>query len=338
VPSRRAAPRRLVLVAVAACLSFALTGAAASDPARAPERLDASDEAMGTSFSLVLHGPARASLEAAASAAFAELHRLDRMLSNYLPDSEWSAVNRSAARGPVKVSPELYDLLAACLTYSRQSDGAFDITVGPLMKVWGFYKGEGRLPRQADVSAALGRSGSRHVTLDPITHTVRFDREGVEIDPGGIGKGYALDRMVDVLQRHGVRIALVSAGSSSIYGLGAPPDEPRGWTIAIQVPGSPGRTAVEVFLRDRSLSTSGRYEKFFWANGRTYAHIMDPRTGYPARGTASVSVVAPTAIDSEAWAKPYFVNGRAWTATHKATTHRVFFCDDARPPACGWVE
>jgi thiamine biosynthesis lipoprotein len=329
---------RLLVCVAAGGLSAVLTGAVALASARAQERLESSDQAMGTTFSLVLVGPARAPLEAAASAAFDELHRLDRLLSNYRPDSEWSALNRSAARDAVKVSRELFDLLSACVTYSSQSDGAFDITVGPLMKVWGFYGGEGGLPRKTEVSGALARTGYRHVTLDPATSTVRFHREGVELDPGGIGKGYAVDRMVDVLKRHGVQSALVSAGSSSIYGLGVPPDEPLGWKVAIQVPGAPGRTAADVFLKDASLSTSGSYEKFFWAEGRVYSHIMDPRTGYPARGTASVSVIAPKTIDSEAWAKPYFVNGRRWTAAHRASTHRVFFCDDTRPPACAWVQ
>jgi thiamine biosynthesis lipoprotein len=301
-------------------------------------RVEQSDEAMGSTFTVVLYGSDQKQLEAAADAAFDEVHRLDRLLSNYQPASEWSEVNRTAGVRPVKLSAELFQLLSDCMTYSRQSDGAFDITVGPLMKVWGFYKGEGSLPRPADVTDALTRVGHRHVRLDAAARTIHFDRPGVELDPGGIGKGYAVDRMVDVLKRSGVHIALVSASGSSIYGMGAPPTEPAGWRITIRAPDDPHKTAAEVVLKDMSLSTSGSYEKFFWVEGRTYAHIIDPRTGYPAQGTASVSVMAPRTIDSEAWAKPFFINGRAWTAAHKPASVRVFVCDDASTQkACAWV-
>jgi FAD:protein FMN transferase len=301
-------------------------------------RVEQSDEAMGSTFSVVLYGTDRKKLETAADAAFDEVHRLDRLLSNYRPDSEWSEVNRTAALRPVKLSAELFQLLSACMEYSRQSEGAFDITVGPLMKVWGFYKGEGVLPRQADVTAALARVGHRHVRLDATVQTIQFDRPGVELDPGGIGKGYAVDRMAMTLKRTGVRIALVSASGSSIYGMGAPPADPAGWRIPIRDPADPHKSAAEVFLKDMSLSTSGSYEKFFWAEGRAYAHILDPRTGYPAQGTASVSVMAPRTIDGEAWAKPFFINGRAWTATHKPSNVRVFVCDEAKSQeACTWI-
>jgi thiamine biosynthesis lipoprotein len=222
------------------------------------------------------------------------------------------------------------------MKYSRQSGGAFDIAVGPLMKAWGFYRGEGGLPKADEVRNALARTGYRHVLLDPAAHTIRFDRPGVELDPGGIGKGYAVDRMVEVLKESGVEIALVSAAGSSIYGLGAPPDEPQGWRVVIRSPKDAKQPAV-VFLKNESLSTSGSYEKFFWAGGRRYSHIMDPRNGYPARGAASVSVLAPRTIDSEAWAKPYFINGRAWTAAHRPKDFRVFFCDDTKEQACSWV-
>ena len=300
-------------------------------------RVEQNDEAMGATFSVVLYGSDRSQMEKAAEAAFDEVHRLDRLLSNYKQDSEWSEVNRTAGVGPVRLSAELFQLLSDCLTYSRESDGAFDITVGPLMKVWGFYKGEGALPRPADVTDALTRVGHRHVHLDAAAKTIQFDRAGMELDPGGIGKGYAVDRMVEVLRRSGIHVALVSAAGSSIYGSGAPPDEPTGWRITIRAPDDPNKSAAEVFLRDMSLSTSGSSEKFFWADGRTYAHIIDPRTGYPAQGMASVSVIAPRTIDSEAWAKPFFINGRTWTAAHKPANFRVFACDDGKPSTCNWI-
>ena len=325
------------LMCVAA--SVALTGPAwyERDQPTGLARLDLTEEAMGSSFSLVLFGPDRPGLESAAAAAIAEAHRLDRLLSNYLADSEWSAMNREAASWPVRVTPELFALLSDCLEYSRMSDGAFDITVGPLITVWGFYKGEGSLPQRKQVEAALHRVGYRHVHLDPGLRTVRFARPGMDLDPGGIGKGYAVDRMVAVLKQAGVRSALVSASGSSIYGLGAPPDAPEGWPITISAPRDPSAVATHVVLKNMSLSTSGSYEKFFWAEGRAYSHIIDPRTGYPGQGTSAVSVLAPRTVDSEAWTKPFFINGRAWASAHKPAGFRVFFCEDRPQATCGWL-
>ena len=300
-------------------------------------RLEETEEAMGGSFSLVLYGRDRPTLEAASAAAFEEVHRLDRLLSNYRTASEWSAVNREAGVRPVKVSPELFGLLSRCLDYSRRSDGAFDITVGPLMKVWGFYKGDGKMASPDAIAAALPRVGYRHVLLDTAARTVRFARPDVELDPGGIGKGYAVDRMVEVLSGKGVRVALVSASGSSIYGLSTPPGEPGGWPISIRDPWNPSGVAETTRLKDMSLSTSGGNEKFFWADGKTYGHIIDPRTGYPARGISSVSVLAPHAVASEAWTKPFFINGRRWTEKSKPRGVRVFMCEEEPRRGCGWV-
>ncbi|HTS31232.1 MAG TPA: FAD:protein FMN transferase [Bryobacteraceae bacterium] len=301
-------------------------------------RLEKSADAMGSTYSIALYGNDRIRMEAAADAAFDEVRRLDDLLSNYKPESEWSEVNRHAAEKPMKVSPELFSLLSACVEYSRESEGAFDISVGPLMKVWGFYKGSGHLPHRPEVLAALTKVGYQHIHLDRAAQTVWFDRPGVELDPGGIGKGYAVDRMVDILKRNGVEIALVAGSGSSIYGMGAPPNEPQGWRVDIRDPRDPKKTSAEVFLKDMSMSTSGSYEKFFRAEGRTYAHIMDPRTGYPAQGSVSVSVIAPRTIDSEAWAKPYFVNGRHWAARHKPKEFRVYFCEDRTDQPCAWLQ
>lgn len=302
-------------------------------------RLEASVDAMGSTFSVVLYGEDRNKLESASEAALEEVRRLDSLLSNYKPESEWSQVNRDAARKPVVVSQELFDLLAACVNYSRQSEGSFDITVGPLMKVWGFYRGTGHLPKPGEVKQAMDQIGYRNIKLNPADRSVSFSRSGLNLDPGGVGKGYAVDRMADVLRREGVKSALISGGGSSIYCLGAPPDE-DGWRIKVEDPrhaGDPDAPfAAEVILKDESISTSGSYEKFFVAEGKTWSHIMDPRTGYPAQGTLSVSVISPRTLDSEVWAKPYFIMGRRWTAANKPRDFRVFFCsasDGSSTPA-----
>jgi thiamine biosynthesis lipoprotein len=300
-------------------------------------RLEDSQDAMGTSYSVVLYGTDAFRMRAASEQTFEEVRRLERMLSNYRKESEWSEINRDAAARPVRVPEELYNLIAACVDYSRRSEGTFDITVGPLMKLWGFYKGSGRMPHAAEIRVAMSQIGYRNIILDPKEKTVRFARSGVEIDPGGIGKGYAVDRMVEILKANGMRSALITAGGSSIYALGAPPNE-KGWRLKIRHPKKHEETVQEVVLKDQSMSTSGNYEKFVRYGGKIYSHIMDPRSGYPAQGTLSVSVISPLTIDSEAWAKPYFILGRQWTAAHKPKDFRVYFCEDRSELACAWLQ
>ena len=300
-------------------------------------RYEYSADAMGGVFSVALYSNSRANAGVAVEAAFAELRRLDHMLSNYRPDSEWSEVNRYAAERTVKVSQEFFDLLSACLEYSRRSEGAFDISVGPLMKAWGYYGGSGSLINDAAVQETLAHVGYSHILLNSADRSVRFDRAGMEIDPGGIGKGYAIDRMIEVLRRNGIERALVSAAGSSIYALGSPPGQ-NGWQIRIRDPKKAGNSADRIVLKDQSLSTSGNSEKFFRVNGQVYGHILDPRTGYPARGVLLVSVVAPRALDSEAWTKAFFVNDRFWSAQHIPAGFRVFLCEEAVDQSwCGWL-
>ena len=301
-------------------------------------RLEQAATAMGSTYSIAVYGEDQTVLETAVEQAFDEVRRLDDLLSNYKPESEWSAVNRAAAVRPVEVSPELFELLAECVGYSRASEGAFDITVGPLMRVWGFYKGTGHLPKRSEIQAAEAHTGWENLVLDRATRTVHFRKKGIEIDPGGIGKGYAVDRMVAVLRQNGIKTALVAGSASSIYAMGAPPGD-KGWPIEIKDPRDPERVAVaQVVLKDESMSTSGSYEKFFKADGRVYSHIMDPRTGYPAEGMLSVSVIAPRTLDSEAWTKPLFIHGREWAAKHMPHQMRAFFCEDKANQPCAWLQ
>ncbi|BDC51531.1 FAD:protein FMN transferase [Bryobacterales bacterium F-183] len=309
-------------------VAFALLAVASYLPAAStsPLRIETSIEAMGGSFDIIAYGPDQNVLRAATEAAGDEIKRIETVMSNYIPTSEWSEINRGSASAPVRVSAETIEVLKACKRYHELSGGTFDITVGPLMKVWGFYKGTGRLPHRAEVRTALTRVGSDKILIED--DGVRFARTGMEIDPGGIGKGYAVDRAVDVLKQYGIRSALVSAARSSIYAMGTPPNNPEGWSVNIRDPKDSKKVAQKVLLRDQSMSTSGNYEKFFFANGKMYSHIMDPRTGYPAQGMLSVSVIAPRCMDSEAWTKPIYIQGRAWAEQHKPQGFRAFVCED----------
>lgn len=318
------------LLALIAALLFAYSAEA--------QRLERATDAMGATFSIVLYGDDQASMNQAVDAAFNEAHRLDELLSNYRPTSEWSRINREAVAHPVEVSPELFQLLSDCLDYSRASEGTFDLTVGPLMRAWGFFGGTHHVPSTDELREARKIVGYQHIRLNANERTVQFDRPGVEIDPGGVGKGYAVDRMVEILRARGFRSALVAASGSSIYGLGNPPDESRGWPIDIADPWDHRNNAAQVFLKDMSLSTSGAYEKSFRVAGHRYSHIMDPRRAAPAENAVQVTVLAPRTIDSEVWAKPYFIQGRDWTSVHKPNLWRVLYCANTPGAPCSWIE
>jgi len=297
----------LLGVTSAALLLLAPAGAA-SVPAAAPVCHEESRVAMGCTCTVRACGPDAAVLPGIVGAALDEVDRVDRLMSHYRRDSPLSRLNREAASGPVAVEPELLEFLDVCLRWSRESDGAFDVTVGPLMKAWGFFRDEGRVPGKKELAAALAVVGYRHVVLDREAGTVRFDRPGVELDLGGIGKGYAVDRVVDLLRRRGIASALVNLGGSSVYGMGAPPGR-EAWEVGIQDPADAAKTALTVTLRDRALSVSGGYARFFEEDGVTYAHIMDPRTGRPVPGILSVAVLTESATDGDALDNVLFVEG-----------------------------
>ncbi len=312
--------------------------ASSTASAREPVRVERSASVMGTIFSVEMYGADAKRLETVGDLALSEARRIDALLSNYRPDSELSKLNAEAARKPVRISQELFDLLSACMRVSRESDGAFDITVGPLMKAWGFFRDSGHVPAPNVLGSARAHVGYQKVRLDPATRSVRFRSVGMELDPGGVGKGYAVDRMAMILRREGIVAALISAGGSSIYGIGSPPGNARGWLVHIVDPRDPQKTIAGAFLKNSSLSTSGSYEKFFWADGKVYSHIMDPRTGYPAQGLIAVSVIAPTTLASELWTKPYFILGAGWAEHHLRPGFRVFVCPATVGAACSWLE
>jgi thiamine biosynthesis lipoprotein len=277
---------------------------------------------MACVYAIEVYGPEAASLPRIVDEAFDEVDRIDRLMSHYQPDSPLSRVNRDAARHPVTVERELFEFIAEATRYSRDSDGAFDITVGPLMKAWGFFNGEGRLPSPADLTAARRRVGAGHVVLNAAERSIYFDTPGVELDLGGIAKGYAVDRVAGILRTRGVSAGLISAGGSTIYALGAPPGR-DGWDVAIQDPLDARKVARSIRLKDRALSLAGSSEKAFEYDGRRYSHIMDPRTGTPVEGLLSVAVVARSGTAGDALDNAFFVLGpgrsreylQAWPGT-----------------------
>jgi thiamine biosynthesis lipoprotein len=261
---------------------------------------------MGTSFDIYLYASSSARASEIFEEAFAQIERLEAQLSNYRPASELSRINARAAFEPVVTDAEVFGLLERAFDYSRKTGGAFDMTVGRLMKAWGFFRGAGRYPTDEELARVREQTGWRRVRLDRRARSVRFLAQGLELDPGGIGKGYAIDSVVRLLKESGVKRALVGAGTSSYYGLGSPPGK-AGWVIKIPDPLDRARLVATVLLSDLSLSTSGSYEKFFRLNGRTYCHIMNPLTGRPVEGMLQSTVIAPRAIDSDALSTSVFV-------------------------------
>ena len=325
---KRKRPSGLGLVPLLLALSSAANAASLGT-----ERLESSALIMGSEFRIACYAETKRLAAGAITAAFDEVRRIDGFLSNYRQDSELSTLNRRASANAVTVSGELARLLARCQDYAEASEGAFDITVGALVKAWGFHSGDGARPNAWTLWRARQKVGYRHLELDLQASQVRFLRAGLELDPGGIGKGYAVDRAVAILREYGVTSALVSSGTSSIFALGSPVSDEDGWPVNIR-PAGEGRPA-RVKLRDQGLSTSGSYEKFFEAGGQSYGHVLDPRTGQPVRGLAAVSVIAATAIDAEAWSTALLVNGREWARRHRPRSMQVYVC--AEGGSCGWL-
>jgi thiamine biosynthesis lipoprotein len=258
---------------------------------------------------------------AAAEAALDEIDRLEDQLTVYRDTSEVSRLNARASTGPVPVEDGLFELLQLAARVSADTDSAFDVTAGPLIKAWGFFRGPRRVPADDEIRQALRRVGMRHVVLDPEQRTVRFEKPGLEINLGSIGKGYALDRAAGLLRRDWkTRSGVLHGGHSSVYARGSEPGTGRGWPIGIRHPWDEGRRMAVVYLRDRALGTSAATFQHLEHHGRKLGHILDPRSGWPAEALASASVLAPTAAEADALATAFFILGveraRAYCDAH----------------------
>lgn len=261
-----------------------------------------SRHAMACEFQIMIEGGDRQASIDIANLALDEIERLDEMLSCFRPTSEVSYLNAEAARRAVVVGPDLFEILCTAKDVWRKTCGAFDVTAGPLIDLWRAAEANGVAPEAQAIDAALTHVGMEHVLLDEATHEVRFDAEGVCINLGAIGKGYAVREAASILTDYGVESALISAGGSTIQAIGG------GWKVGIRHPSKLDERVAEVELVDQAMSTSGGPAQRDRIVDERFEHIIDPTTGREAKGrAASVTVIAKDAVLSDALATAFYL-------------------------------
>ena len=320
-----------------ACL-FTLVLLVCAAPARA-DWMERTEAIMGTRCYVELWADDAAKGNDAIDAVMAELRRIDNLMSHYKPESQLSQINQYANERPVQVDKELFDLIKLSTHYSQITEGAFDITYASVGYLYNYP--QHIRPTEAQIRQALPAVNWRNMLLDEEHHTVRFEHPGMRIDLGGIGKGHAVDRGIDVLKARGIARALVTAGGDSrIIGdrIGRP------WLVAIRHPDNPSKVVTRIPLSDSAVSTSGDYERYFDEDGVRYHHIIDPRTGHSASKVRSATILAPTATQTDGMSKTAFVLGAEkaleiinrmpeYDAVFVLPDGRVLYSNGLRPPA-----
>lgn len=287
-----------------------------------PTMIRFSRRAMATHFEVVFPFGNPSAHQLAAS-AFESIDVLEEQLTVYRDDSEVSLLNRLAAQAPVVVEQRLFELLQLAARLHRETWGAFDATSGPLVRAWGFFHRQGRMPSPAERDEARRRVGMHQVKLDSTRRTIQFCRDGVEINLGSIGKGFALDRVAEQIQETGCRSFLLHAGGSSAVAAGEQPGQKRGWEVSLRHPWQDAASIGTVHLHDRALGTSAATYQHFEYNKRKFGHVLDPRTGRPAEGIASATAIAPTAAEADALATAFYVLGVDKTRLYCQTHHQI---------------
>lgn len=243
---------------------------------------------MGGRVDVTLYAESEDTAETAARAAFGRFAELEDVFSDYRPASELMRLCAMAGAGPVRVSRPLFEVLAYSLQVSKATGGAFDVTASPVIRLWRTARQTGKLPSDRDRLAALMRVGWRHVLLDPISQTVELELPGMQLDLGGIAKGYSCDAAIAVLRQKGIARAMVEAGGDIAFS--GPPPGIQGWTVRV-------RGLADTFvLRDGAMSTSGDTEQFVEIGGVRYSHVVDPRTGMGVTTRAQATVVSSTGL------------------------------------------
>ena len=272
--------------------------------------LEIARNAMACRFEVLLHPGKPNNGPEIAWSALDTVTFLEQLLSVYIPTSELSLVNERAFETSVKISESTFALLELGLSIFEKTNGAFDMTAAKLSKTWGFYRRQGRMPTDLEIRQSIEAVGSDHIVLNALEGTVRFTKP-LEVNPGGIGKGFAIDCGASLLKQNSVGDFAFHGGKSSILCSGnqtAIGDE-KGWRIAVRHPEQSERILGRLTLFDQALGTSGPANQFFYFRGKRFGHIIDPRTGWPAEGMLSVTVLHPSAGWADALATGLYVAG-----------------------------
>lgn len=269
-----------------------------------------------------------------------EMRRLHNMLNLFDKNSELARLNRNAYHRPVKCTPELWAVLETARQAYRLSGAAFDISIGALMDVWGFHQSRNSYPKPRDIERALEACGLDKVQFDDQARTVRFTHPDTYLDFGGLAKGYALDRAVDIAGEYGITAGLIDLGGN-VFCLSQPPPGRETYKIGLRNPFQPDSILQTVPVLGCAVATSGNYENYYFKNGKMVHHILDPRTGYPVERTASVTVISPRGWLSDFYSTAIFVKGEklAGEVCREKSTTSVLLIRGRRsddPEVRGW--
>lgn len=263
---------------------------------------------MGSKFEITLVDKDSLSAEKNIDKSIAEIRRIENLISEWNPKTQISEVNRNAGIKPVKVDAEVFALTEQAIYFSKLTDGAFDISIIAMDKIWKFDDSMNELPSEESIKKSVQNVGYQNIILDKINSTIFLKNKGMKIGFGSIGKGYAADKTRELMKSFGVKAGIINA-SGDISTWGSQPDG-KPWAIGINNPFKNDKIAAVLYLKENAVTTSGSYEKYAEINGKRYSHIMNPKTGYPSTGLTSVTIVGPNATMANGFSTSIMVLGK----------------------------
>ena len=299
--------RLFILLALLPCICLAQIQVENPDSIREEQKIVQKHHMMGTWAEITVYSQDAESANIAIESALDAMTEIDSLMSTYKQDSEISEINRQAGQNAVSVSSQTFFVVKSAIYYSEISDGAFDITISPLVRIWGFLRKQGRIPSLEEINQKRALVNYKLIGFDSEHKRVKLPKNGMMLDLGGIAKGYAVDQAVEKLRAAKMENVLVNL-SGNMYAMGHPKDK-KVWRIGIRHPRQKKGLLGVLKLQEQAIATSGDYEKYFIHNGKKYSHLINPRTGYPVSGIASVTIIAQTAMEADALSTTVFVLG-----------------------------